>query len=380
MGELRVKYIKVEQHEHSFYLCKLSNLVLASTCNTSMDKMKDCNDEKIDAFQRKLDHTRTKSISTFAKRDNGVMPSGIVLNSKKGLNINGDDLIINTDDEDLFFIIDGQHRIYGAKDVEEPYEFPVIIFDNIDESLQNELFISINNEQKKVNANVKSKIMASDKIKTPEKVLYMIAYELNSNEVSPFYKLIKMDDRNSNSSAALSVSAFINAFVNYIYDKNDYYILKDSLEKAKIIDKIANNYNKIEELGNKYNEKPLWKFYSQDREDIMFKIILNYFDAVKELLIRYWNKNTILYKTTGFNALALLFGDIIKLCNKDENYSYFYILSKIKNIDKVETDYSVADCGLGKVASKNLYNKFIKVTNIKSDYFNYSQFADYDDE
>ena len=376
MYNIRLNFIPVMQNSYKFYLCKMSNKVLADVCTTSINEIKDNEKKHKDIYQRSLSESRVRSIEAFVKREKGIMPSSIILNSNKKLRFDNDCIVISN--KDSFFIIDGQHRIYGAKSANEPYEFPVVIFDNVEMSLQSELFISINNEQKKVNPNVRYAVMASDAVKMPEKVLYNIANELNYDEQSPFFGLIRMDDRH-NRLAGLSVSAFVSALISLIYMSKDYYVLKELMEKEKITDKVRVFFNNKKAINNKYRSCILWKFYSHDNEDIIYKLIYNYFDAVKTILADYWNESTILYKTTGFNALVLLLKVIAEKCIKEKNFSYNNIYKYIAGIKNTNSDYSVESCGLGKVASQNLYKSFLNAMKFDYEDIDYNLYANFEE-
>lgn len=357
MAIIKVKYIKVVQKNIEYYVCVLKAKQLKEMCSTSISNF----DSENETYQRKLDTYRVNKISEFVKRDKGVMPTSIVLNANSKLVFDDDYLIIDSD-KDSFFIIDGQHRIAGASEADEKYEFCVAIMNNIDRSFQSELFISINNEQKKVNSNVRFSMKANDDVKTPEKVYAKIAYQLNKDVDSPFYNRIKMNDYDTNRNK-ISISAFADGFIGYTYNSRDYYKLKDLLYKNNCVSEISTEMDyRIDE--SKYF---LWKFYFYNKEDVLFKIIYNYFNAIRSILAKDWDDtNSIICKTTGYNALILLFKDIYMDCESNgNNFSYKYIRSKLDNIAVLSGQLIVEKCGLGRVASFNLYKEMSALISIE---------------
>lgn len=371
MSIIKTRYFIVKQKKIQYFLCVLSAKVLNEVCSTSVNNMSG----NKEIYQRKLDERRVAKIKEFAKRECGSMPTTIVLNSKRKLDLDDQYLIIDTS-KDNFFVIDGQHRIAGASELDD-YNFSVAIFDNIDEDFQSELFLSINNEQKKVNSNVRFSMKSNDRTKTPEKVLKNIIQKLNTDMDSPFFDKIRMDDREIGRNK-ISISAFGNAFLNYIYNSDDYYKLKDNLETCKSYN-FVNNY----ELKYKIDEKRyfLWKFYVNNKEEILYKIILNYFTAVSRILYKDWNSdNNILCKTTGFNALALLFRDVYHICEKeDNNFSYNNLFDILSNLSILSDKFNVSMWGLGRIGAINLYKEFKKHLDIDEtaiDYDNINRLSD----
>lgn len=378
MSRIEIPFIKIEQHNYKFYVCNLDARTLNSICSTSMKNFQGGNE----VYQRELDLSRVRKIGIFSKRDKGLMPTSIVLNSKSRLEFipNEDKLVIDTERKDSFFIIDGQHRIAGAGESSPDYQFCVVIFDNVDEDLQSELFVSINNEQKRVNPNVRFNIRANDSVKTPEKVYQKIAVVLNERQDSPFYGLLRMGEH-SIKGTTLSVSAFASGFLGYTYDGDDYYELKSLLEKKSCLDAIRGNLSDYNINEGKYF---LWKFYSNDREDILYKIICNYFNAIRDVFPDEWGsnkKNSILSKTTGFNAFMILFKDVYRCCEKNNHdFSYKYIYGIICRLRPLSGMFTNSNWGLGKVGAMQLYKKMAEIMSqqVLFDYDSLEQMSDAD--
>lgn len=347
----QVKAIEIEQNNVKFYICSLEVELLKRICSTSIGDIKNSKD----VYQRQLNESRTKQIALFAKRNSALFPTAIVLNSKQTLFYDEKTEKLKIPEEvNSFFIVDGQHRIAGIEKSKKNYNLCVVIMNNVNIDIQSELFITINSEQKAVNANVRYNIKSNDTVSTPEKVVRQLAVRLNGDEKSPFFNKIWFDDKRKNKGETkISLSAFCEPICGLIYNSKDYYNFKDLLNENN------NDLSKLErEYSDQYREKILWKFYIKDKIDIIHKIFLNYFNAIKKTYHEVWSDSkSIIIKTTGFNAFMILFNDIFKLCSRnDNNFSFNYIFELLSK-NKIDLkEFYVDQAGVGRSASKKLYN------------------------
>lgn len=303
--------IKLKQNSYNIYICAIDAKSLHIMTHEYMEKIKN----NKDLFQRTIDSTRTKRITEYADRLNSMFPTAIVLNAKQEIKFK--DNKINVDDGDDFFIIDGQHRINGIFNSDNNYELPVVITENLDDGMQSELFITINSEQKKVNSNVSFNMRGNDSVDTPEKFVVNVLKMLNSDKDSALYNRIWMDDRKKNSGDnMISLATFGTPLCNYIYNPDYYYNFKDLLILCKN-DKLSEGIINAG-ITKEFEQKILWKLYINSKESLLFRIFDNYFSAIKEVYSEEWNdKNSIILKTIGFNALIMLFKNVFIYCQKN---------------------------------------------------------------
>ena len=348
--KINLKYIPINQKSLTFYSTVIKASVLKQICSVSMNDIS----FNSDTYQRSLKGSRVKRIAEFVKRNDGIMPPSIVLNSRSKLSFEGDCLKID-DSLDQFFIIDGQHRLAGVFESGiDDYEFNVVIMDNVDVDFQSELFVSINNEQKKVDPNVKFRIKANSGVCTPERVVRDMAFILNETKVSPFYEMIKIDDTPfSGEKSCLSLSSFAEPILLYIYNTNDYFELKDLLKQNNCINSISGKLDNVDTYSNRI----LWGLYKTDNWQVITKIFMNYFTAISDCFSKTWgNKKYIISKTTGFNALMLLFADVFLYCKQNNNnFSYKFMFGALSSLSSLDGVITVDKYGLGKVASNKLY-------------------------
>lgn len=352
----RINAIKLVQNSNIFYLCKLKKDTLIQISSTSMSNM----GLESEIYQRRLDENRARKISKFINREDSVLPTAIILNSKQIISYDESTKTIELSLEpDSCFIVDGQHRIEGARLVNKDFEFVVVILEMLEVSKQTEIFVTINNEQKRVNPSVRFNLYANDKEKTPERVIRRIAYLLNIDNNSPFFGRIKMDDTKTSSNlATISLSAFSLPIVEFIYSSADYFELKDKLKQGQCFDTVKDDFR--EQHLNDYKERPLWDFYLMNEDAFLHKIIYNYFHAVSDVFYQQWNdKKSIIYKTTGYNALIMILKELLKIGKENKNFTYDFFKNKIISAKSIGQNLYVDYYGLGKIASYRLANDIL---------------------
>ena len=381
---IEIEAFEIRQPICSFYVAKINHYDLINLASTDMHNITENNNFNI--YQRKLDLKRIPALKKYMSYSNATFPNGIILNAKENaiLDFKNNKLKVKNI-KNAFFIIDGQHRIealnyYSNNNI--PFQLCVIIFNNVDIDTQTEIFATVNGEQKPVNPTVKLNLKGNDDVDTPDKVIRDIIILLNKEKDSPFYEMIKIDDI---SKGILSMAAIASPLLEFIYDKSDYYNIKDVL----ILEK--NDRYKLKELFN-YNltKKIFWEMYVDSADNVMYKMLFNYFSVIKEyfsktkyksesgenIVVNQWNnKDYILCKTTGYNALIMLLKDIIvRKCNYDFTADNFKkILDNFSNIfDRLITQENF---GSGLAASNRLYTYFYYIIfgDNKNEKFNEEQ-------
>ncbi len=347
---MKIRAFEIKQKNIVFYVAVLKNSLLSRICSTTLSRIT----SSTDIYQRRLNKTRVNSIALFAKRNRSVFPTSIVLNSSERMEYDSERLELTiSDNKDAFFIIDGQHRIAGIKESGYDFEMSVVIFNNIDLDLQSELFLTINSEQKTVNPNVRFNMKSNDIVFTPEKMIRNIAELLNNDSESPLFNKIWMDDKpRKRGEYPLSLSAFCNPICEYVYNSKNYYSLKDELYK---------NNGDLTLLNNCFADENnfLWNIYKNHAEMVLYKILLNYFTSIKCIYQKVWDdpKSSII-KTTGYNALIILFKGLFMLCKrKNNNYSFDYMHSILSKRIIEESSFYAPNIQLGKSGAYELYLK-----------------------
>lgn len=251
-------------------------------------------------IQRELKTKRLKDISSFCSDPDSTFPTPIIIAVKESDKVNlisehGRFVLEYEDSERFAEIIDGQHRIEGINKahINEEYELMVVFMFNLEEEEKAYVFSTINSNQEKVSKDLIYDLFELSKTRSPQKTCHEIARIMNSDINSPFYKRLKMLGRIENGTESLSQGTFINHLLKYISSKpnEDMRLIKQKKE-------IVLNKN-----------LPLQQYFLENKDEVILKILLNYFNAVKEVFPKEWGKpeKFILSKTTGYGALMKAF-------------------------------------------------------------------------
>lgn len=144
---LRFSVSLVTQGENQFYSLTMPSEVLARTCRVSRRA-----EDPQRGFQRGLDRSRAEEIANYIDHG-GTIPQSIVLSAQKDaeLRVVGQSKTIEfSDTPGAFFVLDGQHRVYGFSLSKTRLRVPVVIFNGLSIQQEVKLFIDINTKQKPV--------------------------------------------------------------------------------------------------------------------------------------------------------------------------------------------------------------------------------------
>lgn len=110
-------------------------------------------------YQRHLNSSRASSIAEYIKSGN-IIPGAIILSAQKNAELSYHEgklkikLVPGS-----FFVIDGQHRLYGSAMVDEDVMLPVCILEGLDHAAEVRYFIDINSTQKGVPKTLRIELM-----------------------------------------------------------------------------------------------------------------------------------------------------------------------------------------------------------------------------
>ena len=163
------------------------------------------NKEDINAFQRLVSKSRLKGITEYIDKSNGFFPNSLLVNIDsrgKGPIFNS---MMKSDGVEFgtltlpgyyktAWIIDGQHRLLSFAETpkKDILQVPVVAFHDMPESDQANMFVTINNKQKKVSQNVIIELNATLKWGSPKPGEMLDAMHartmmiLNTDNDSPF--------------------------------------------------------------------------------------------------------------------------------------------------------------------------------------------------
>ena len=363
-----IKAFSITQPIGTFYVAKMDYKELIEMCTTDMASIKE---SEYDIYQRKLNEKRIPILREYMEYSKATFPNGIILNSRYPVKFNAEQGMLTVEDrEDTFFIIDGQHRIEALKHYNgvKPFEICAIIFESINPDLQTEIFVTVNSEQKKVNPTVKQNLKGNDSVDTPEKVIRKIAIALNEDVDSPFRGRINFTDESvKKGELKLSLAAFMRPLMKKMYKEEQAFQIKDTLMMN------GNNRNELPIKGFNFN-KPLWDYYVNKEDEIIYLTLLNYFTAISDVLKEDWNDpKSLLFKTSGYDALIMLYCDVLEK-NMDD-MSYDTLLSQLIVLKDMKGQFTLENVGVGNSAAVRLYHMFEeKLFGEKPDKIDYIEF------
>ena len=332
--------IKINQPIGTFYLTALSAQFLLKVGFSN--KLTIGEDNKYTGNQRRLDKNRIKDITNYLYSQDAVMPGSIILAANcttdgKILSPNDeendckrwrvepfdgrDDIVfitIPTDDK-LAAIVDGQHRLEGFRDLSEDLQtmnLPCAIFFDLPTPQQAAIFATINFNQKPVNKSQSYELFGynleeeNENAWSPDKFAIFLTRKLNNSDGSPFQHHIKVMAQDERIEAEaikeilkewkVSTATIVEGILSLITnnaknDRNILHAMPVEIRKRSVL--------KNENTG----EVPPFRvlYLSGNHDIVIFKTIINYFNAVQKL---FWknlsiNSKNLIRKTAGIQAL-----------------------------------------------------------------------------
>ncbi len=281
-----------------------------------------------DGVQRDLRTNRLNEISNFCTDPDATFPTPIIIAIKDTNNnglrkINNDFYNYEYDDSERFAeIIDGQHRIEGIKksEISDDFELIVVLMFNLEEEEKAYIFSTINSNQEKVSKDLIYELFELTKERSPQKTCHEIARIMNSDKESPFFQRLKMLGKKESGFESLSQGTFIN------------YLMRNISKKQNEDMRLIKNGKKLDKDDNLIFRD----YFINNQDQVILKVLMNYFNAVKEIFPEEWNTpdKYILCKTTGYGGLMKALKDIYLdgFSRKTLSKEYFIsVFSKVKD-------------------------------------------------
>ncbi|HEM3597983.1 TPA: DGQHR domain-containing protein [Streptococcus suis] len=296
-----------------------------------------------DNIQREENKNRIKNIATFADSPNAIFPTPIILTGKSDYveveeseNKSQGVMFFKEDAANNFSIIDGQHRLLGIKNSKafNDIELPVVIFLDTEPYEDAMIFITINGNQVKVPQSIIYQLFDIMPNRSVEKTLHNLANNFNTDIDSPYYNRIKMlgIKLQNQDFAPISQSSFITP---------------------------------LKKMFSSHTGK-FYDFFKDEKDDVIYKILFNYFSAVSKVFYNDWNdEKSMLPRAIGFKALIeLLDRELFNegLANNDLSMNFFeQKFRKIsEGMNENEEGFSSEEIGSSYGGASRLYQIFTK--------------------
>lgn len=252
-----------------------------------------------EGYQRLLNKKRADDIAKYLT-DGNIIPGSIILSAQEGCSIGYDEatnkISIDTKNGGLF-VIDGQHRLYGASLCESDILLPVCIFVGLDLKQEVQYFLDINSNQKGVPKTLRIELLKFlSEPESPEAVLIKLFKDLGEDFDSPLF---------GKTSATTSVPGKI----SHVPFHNA--------------------------LGSLIEGKTLRKFDFEKKKTL----IKNYLSAISETLIEMEGSDKRLTSSAFFQAIFSIFEDVCSYSlTYYRNYSPSSFEQVLQGIQKIDFD------------------------------------------
>ena len=147
-------------------------------------------DNPKEGYQRLLSDKRAKSIAAYLDEGN-IIPGAIILSTKEGCKLKYNEAEKMLDFEDIagkLFVIDGQHRLFGASISKNDIELPVCIFSGLNLKQEVQYFLDINSNQVGVPKTLRIELLKFlSEPESKESILVRMFRELGDDVASPLY-------------------------------------------------------------------------------------------------------------------------------------------------------------------------------------------------
>jgi DGQHR domain-containing protein len=202
------------------------------------------------------------------------------------------------------FVIDGQHRLAGLRNLEagRTFELNVSIFVGADKADRAEIFSTVNLAQTKVNRSLVFYLFTYAKTRSPYKFAHQIAVALNRDPSGPLHHKIKrlgVATPGIDEEETLSQATGVRGLLKNLPDDPDTEKNKGFLGRAH-----------EPEPKEDWQRRVLVPFYREDNLAGAIAVMSNYFSAVEEKWKVAWGDvetGYVLNRTNGYNALARFF-------------------------------------------------------------------------
>lgn len=360
---LGLNLIKLNQPIGDLFVGAIQSDILLkySTVNRRIEE-----DFELSGLQREIKSSKLKELNNYLSWSDATFPNSIIVNIPREyiLSQSEDYLsikLVEGKNKATFSILDGQHRLESFRGGKVKFDLIVSIFIGLSEEKQANIFTVINSTQTKVDTSLSLSLALSSSIYTPTKMIVKIAQSFQYDETSPWYRQIKLW---SGKDGILSLSAFCNPLLEFTYPQSEYYSIIEDINNHGV-DWLKDHFTIDQE---KYI---FWEYFVSQKENVIYKILLNFFEAMKTILKEDWvNSASLLCKTTGYNAMMKLFLFLYKKGYKEGKLTKDFFIQNLNPLKTMAGKITTAEFGAsGQQASNKLYEKFMEKIQNPSNLF-----------
>ena len=349
-----IPIIKIEQPIGIFYVSAMKSEDIYGIARIRNRRLYE------DAVQRDPAKDRISEICDYCSDEDATFPTPIIISiySEANVNIIGGQLTYD-ESEPIGEVIDGQHRLLGIikSEFASRFELPVIFMVGLNNEEKAYVFSIINSKQTKVNSSLIFDLFGMSFSRSPQKTVHELARSMNGNKKSPFFQRLKMlgTKNPEQKDAVLSQGTFANSIIKLIS--------KNPVEDSRILRRgLKIDYDK---------SLPLRIYFIKERDDMILKILLNCFNALKSVFSEEWEnpRENILWKTTGFGAIVYSLRQLLPLGienrNLTEKYFYHCFIAFKEKLTQDGKKLTSVYFGSGEQSQKRLAEIIVEAVNSK---------------
>ena len=303
-GSVYVPVLEITQPLGSFYVGRISAKDLSKIASADARTKVNREIETYSGIQRQLSPQRQQQIKNYISTFDATFPNTFIIS------VAGEDTFFHESGDleiraraDVGNIIDGQHRLSGFTELNwDGFDLIVSIFIDLPVEDQAMVFATINLKQTKVNASLVYDLFEETKSRSPEKTCHNISKSLNQEVDSPFYHRIKpLGKREPEYDGKLTQATIVRKLLTHVC-KNP--------EAIRDLIKCGESPNPNDPANSKCF---FWKFFCEQNDSAILKVITNYFKAVEDAFASDWHsENSPLNRTIGYAALMRLFDPLAR--------------------------------------------------------------------
>ena len=353
----KVYMLEVKQPIGTFYVGKMVAEDIIKISRVSRREGKD-------GHQRQLKEKRAKEIALYCQDSDATFPTPIIMsvNTEDFVNEKSPipDFCCFSFDENkkIAEILDGQHRIAGIiKSDKKDFDIPVVIMFNLREEQKAYVFSTINGNQVKVDRSLIYDLFDLSETRSPYKTCHQIARAMNSDKKSPFFRRLKMLEKKNHSTETISQSTFVTNLCELISNNPQ----EDHIQIKR---------NKPLKYSDDNGKLVFRKFFAGDRDDIILRILTNYFNAASTVFATEWNDphNYILTKSVGFEGLISALRVLVPCGEQQgdlsERHFELVFIELKKMLERENLDFSSDSFGSNSQSASRISKLIIDAHNI----------------
>lgn len=211
-------------------------------------------------------------------------------------------------------VLDGQHRILGLEksSKQSSFQLPIVLMFDLDPDDKAYVFSIINSKQTPVSSSQIYDLFGLFQTRSPRKTCHMVAHALNRDEQSPFFNRIKMLGR-----------------------REDHHIHRVMLSQgtfaARLLELLSSDADgdavlmKEKKQPEQDSNRPLRKYWLNDEDEVITKILLNYFRAIQAHFPTEWEDDSGTYlirKSVGYTGFIKLLKRLLPEMQGQKSLTY----------------------------------------------------------